>query len=70
MPAFAHRWTASRKAAVVVSVLRGETSFQDAMAATGMSDEELGAWFRRFDRFGEEGLMQTRLQTLRPERGV
>jgi hypothetical protein len=50
------RWTASRRAALVLEILRGETSVAEAAGAHGLAPAEITEWQRRFVRGGEEAL--------------
>ena len=65
MTAFPHRWTASRKSAVVADIIAGRTTPESACAEHNMTAEELEAWIRREHRFGQNGLKATRCQTMR-----
>ena len=56
------RWVASRKAAVVRAVSAGLITRKDALAAYGLSEEELQAWHATVERFGETGLKATSVQ--------
>lgn len=58
-------WTASRKAEVVVAIRKGELTREAAMAAHGISAEELDTWIERHAAHGEAGLMALRVQELR-----
>lgn len=53
------RWTAVRKASVVVAVARGAISAPDVRARYGLSPEELMSWMRRYDGGGVPGLRVT-----------
>ena len=55
-PADTCRWVVRRKALVVRGVHAGLISAADACARYCLSDEELRAWQRQFDRFGLPGL--------------
>lgn len=59
------RWTAARKEIVVTRILKGKVDREAAMAAHGLTAEELDSWIERFQRFGQEGLQARRLQELR-----
>jgi len=50
------RWTAKRKAAVVVEVLKGQTTSVDACRKYGIKQSELEEWTERFLEAGERGL--------------
>jgi hypothetical protein len=44
----------------------GQITQATAMERYGVTGDELDAWQRRYQRFGERGLKQTTLQALRP----
>ena len=50
------RWTAKRKAAVVLEVLRNQTSGVDACRKYGIKQSELESWTQQFLSSGENGL--------------
>ena len=50
------RWTASRKAAIIVAIRNGEISAAEARSQYDLSDEELAAWMRDYDALGVRGL--------------
>jgi hypothetical protein len=59
------RWVASRKAAVVRAVSGGLISEKEALETYDLTPEELQAWARAVDRYGEAALKATRLQKYR-----
>jgi hypothetical protein len=59
------RWVASRKAAVVRALRHGLMSRDEAIAAYGLSEEELDAWRDAVDQHGEAALKATALQRYR-----
>jgi hypothetical protein len=59
------RWVASRKAAVVRALRHGLLTREEAIAAYGLSEEELDAWRDAVDRHGEAALKATALQRYR-----
>jgi len=52
----AQRWTTKRKAALVVSVIKGETSIQEAARKHGLTVAELEDWKERFFLGAENAL--------------
>jgi len=50
------RWTAKRRAALVLGVLRGETSVQEAARAHGLTVAEIEDWRERFLAAAENAL--------------
>ncbi|RLD95182.1 MAG: transposase, partial [Aquificota bacterium] len=50
------RWTAKRKAALVLSILRGETSIQEAARKQGLTVAEVEDWKERFLLAAENAL--------------
>ena len=44
------RWTAKRRAALVLSIIRGETSTPEAARKHGLTVAEVEAWQERFLR--------------------
>ncbi len=50
------RWTAKRKTAVVLEVLKKQTSGVDACRKYGIKQSELEEWTARFLEAGENGL--------------
>ena len=58
------RWTALRKAAMVIAIAEGWVQRIDVLATYGVSDEELASWERRMQAFGQDGLKSKKLQAL------
>ena len=56
------RWTAKRKAEIVVAIKDGEISTAEAKRRYEVSDDELAAWIRDYDLHGRPGLLVTKLQ--------
>ncbi len=50
------RWTAKRRAALVMSIIRGETSVQEAARAHGLTIAEIEDWRERFVAAAENAL--------------
>ena len=50
------RWTAKRRAALVLSILRGETSVAEAARQHGLTVAEVEEWRERFLTSAENGL--------------
>ena len=50
------RWTAKRRSALVLSILRGETSVQEAARAYGLTVAEVEEWKDKFLCAGENSL--------------
>lgn len=50
------RWTTKRKAALVLSILKGETSAQEAARQHGITVAEIGDWKDRFLLAAENAL--------------
>ncbi len=50
------RWTAKRRVALVVSILKGETSVQQAARKHGLTVAEIEDWQERFLLGAENGL--------------
>ena len=50
------RWTAKRRAALVVSILRGETSAPEAARSHGLTLAEVEDWKEKFLLAGENAL--------------
>ena len=59
------RWTASRKAEVVIAVLEGRLMREEACQRYQLSEEELFAWEDVFKTHGDSGLRATQLQQYR-----
>ena len=53
------RWTAKRKGALVLSILKGETSIQEAARTHGLTMGEIEDWKDRF-LLGAENALKTR----------
>lgn len=60
------RWTPARKMAVLNLISSGQITQATARERYGVTGDELDAWQRRYQRYGERGLKQTTLQALRP----
>jgi Protein of unknown function (DUF1153) len=60
------RWSSRRKAAVIVAMLTGVITRQQACERYLLSEEELAAWETAFERRGISGLRVTR----RPKRSA
>ena len=56
------RWSARRKAAVVLAVANGDITFDQALKGCNLSAEEFAAWQRDYEVHGVHGLRVTRLQ--------
>lgn len=56
LPEDIQRWTAKRRSALVMSVLKGETSVQEAARAHGLTVAEVETWRDRFLMAGENAL--------------
>lgn len=50
------RWTAKRRTALVVSILKGETSMAEAARVHGLTIREVEEWKERFLTAGENAL--------------
>lgn len=50
------RWTAKRKTAVVLEVLKGQSTSVDACRKYGIKQSDLEEWTERFLEAGEHGL--------------
>jgi transposase-like protein len=59
LPDEVQRWTAKRRSALVVSILRGETSVQEAARAHGLTVAEVEDWQERF-LMGAENALRSR----------
>lgn len=55
-PEEVQRWTAKRRVALVVSILKGETSVQQAARKHGLTVTEVEDWQERFLLAAENGL--------------
>lgn len=49
-------WTSKRRAALVLSILRGETSVEEAARAHGLTVGEIEAWQDRYLQAGDNAL--------------
>ena len=56
LPEKVQRWTAKRRAALVLSILQGETSAQEAARKHGLTVAEVEAWKERFLAAAENAL--------------
>lgn len=56
LPNDLQRWTAKRRAALVLSILRGETSVQEAARKHGLKVAEVEAWRDRYLMGAENAL--------------
>ena len=56
LPDEVQRWTAKRRAALVMSILRGETSVQEAARKHGLTMAEIESWRDRFLLAAENAL--------------
>ena len=56
LPNSIQRWTAQRRAALVLSILKGETSIQEASRQHGLTVAELEEWRDRFVSGAENAL--------------
>ena len=59
------RWTAKRRVALVVSILKGETSIAEAARAHGLTVAEVEDWREKF-LLGAENALRSRLRRLWP----
>jgi transposase-like protein len=59
IPESVQRWTAKRRAALVVSILKGETSVQEAARKHGLTVAEIEDWKEKF-LLGAENALRTR----------
>ena len=59
LPDEVQRWTAKRRSALVVSILRGETSVQEAARAHSLTVAEVEDWQERF-LMGAENALRSR----------
>jgi transposase-like protein len=62
------RWVVRRKAAVVVAVLSGVITVEEACRRYQLSEEEFLAWRRAFEADGLRGLRTTHIQDYRGRR--
>lgn len=58
------RWTAARKAAVIMALRQQQVTFPQIQQAHGLSIDELVAWNERHRRHGQSGLAVLKLQAL------
>jgi transposase-like protein len=58
IPENVQRWTAKRRVALIVSILKGETSVQDAAGQHGLTIIELQKWRDRFFLGAENALRE------------
>ena len=56
VPDEVQRWTAKRKAAVVLSIVKGETSAAEAARKHGLTISEIERWREQFFAAGENAL--------------
>ncbi len=56
IPEAVQRWTAKRRAALVLSIFKGETSSQDAARAHGLTVAEVEDWMEKFLAAAENAL--------------
>ena len=56
IPEDVQRWTAKRRVALVVSILKGETSVAEAARKHGLTVAEIEEWQERFFLAAENGL--------------
>ena len=73
------RWTAKRRAALVLRVLKGETSVTEAARQHGLTVAEVDGWREQFLRSAENGLRRRpkdeeavkdeQIKTLKPKIG-
>jgi transposase-like protein len=62
------RWTAQRKAAVLVAVKSGAITVEEACRRYEISAEEFLSWLQAFESHGLPGLRTTRIQQYRRRR--
>jgi hypothetical protein len=67
-PPSTKRWVVRRKAAVVVAVLSGVITLEEACRRYRLSEEEFLAWRRAFEAYGLPGLRTTHTQDYRERR--
>lgn len=56
LPGKVERWTSKRRMALIVSILRGETSVQEAARKHGLTVAEVEDWKEKFLAAGENAL--------------
>ncbi len=59
------RWTAARKALVVVAVHGGLLTLEEALTRWNLTLPEYQSWERKAEKFGVQGLRQTHTQRYR-----
>ena len=59
------RWTARRKAAVILAIRNKVISIWEACERYDLSADELAEWERDLDQFGVPGLRTTKIQNYR-----
>jgi transposase-like protein len=64
-PENVERWTAKRKAAVIIAVQKGAITVEEACRRYEISEEEFLAWQHVFAAYGLPGLRSTRLMEYR-----
>jgi hypothetical protein len=64
-PAGTTRWVHTRKAAVVVAILTGRMTIEEACEMYGLSAEEILSWRNLVQKFGVDSLRVTSLQAYR-----
>ena len=67
-PANTRRWVARRKAAVLAAVSSGVLTIEEACRRYHMSEHELLAWQRAFERYGIDGLRSGHAQPIQKRR--
>src|SRR5665648_302760 len=60
LPEEAQRWTAKRRSALIVSIIRGETSVQEASRRRGLTVAEVEDWREKFLLAAAENALRTR----------
>jgi len=60
------QWTPRRKAEVLMAVMTGEITLEDALRRHQLTEEEFRAWQRAYEAHGLPGLRSTRVQQYRP----
>lgn len=65
----AKRWTAKRRSALVLSLLRGETSSQEAARQHGLTVAEIEEWKDRFSTGAENALREAEVKRLKQKVG-
>jgi len=67
-PTNTRRWVARRKAAVLAAVSSGVLTIEEAYRRYHMSEHELLAWQRAFERYGIDGLRSGHAQPIQKRR--